>query len=64
MTNYSLHELDELWERLADISVFDMGNFPILDEPFLHFPAATPLEEVWHWFEEQNPAFIIGHKMN
>lgn len=58
--NKKLSELYTLWD------VF--GNIPINSEeetevPFLHFEPGTHREDVWSWFEEQNPAFIVGEVM-
>ena len=25
-----------------------------IEEPYLHFPAGTHREEIWHWFDEQH----------
>lgn len=54
----SLEELERLWAELDDIAVSEDGEY--LDEPFQGFPAGTPKEDVWHWFEEQNPAFSVA----
>ncbi|MBF6615546.1 MAG: hypothetical protein ITG07_02350 [Candidimonas sp.] len=51
-------ELCDLWNKLADTCVTPDGEE--LDEPFLHFAKGELLMDVWHWFEEQNPAFRVG----
>lgn len=53
----TMKELSDLWVQLGDIPVNENDE---LDEPFLHFPKGTDKMEVWHWFESQNPQFIIG----
>lgn len=54
------------WDRLGDIPTAD-GNFEYKDgaieQPFLHFPAGTHREEIWHWFETQHPEFVVGEVM-
>lgn len=57
----SLAELYALWAKLGDIPTDSNGEN--LDEPFLHFTAGTSREDVWHWFEAQNPGFIVGEVM-
>jgi hypothetical protein len=52
-----LHELYALWDKLGDIPVTEEG---LLDEAFEQFPRGTDREEIWHWFEAQNPDFIVG----
>lgn len=62
----SLTELYALWEQLRNIPVFDTdgeGAEETIEEPFLHFPVGTHREEIWHWFEAQNPDFIVGDVM-
>ena len=39
----------EVWEALGDIAIDDEE---CIDTPFLHFPAGTHREEIWHWIEE------------
>lgn len=46
-----------LWNELADVPTTDDE---CLDGAFLHFEKGTEVVDVWHWFEAQNPAFIIG----
>ena len=64
----SLTELYALWEQLRDIPVVDSQSkgdeeAETIEEPFLHFPVGTHREEIWHWFEAQNPDFIVGDVM-
>jgi len=47
---YTDNELMDLWEQLEDIP-YD----PVKEEieaPFIHFPAGTSKDEIWHWFDE------------
>lgn len=60
----TLAALYALWDKLGDVPTeFDGDNVDCLDEPFLDFAAGTPREDVWHWFEAQNPGFIVGDVM-
>lgn len=55
---YSMDELCDLWNKLADVPVTPDGTRT--DESFVHFPTGTSLHTIWHWFEAQNPSFIVG----
>lgn len=51
------------WDMLSDIPVADVHDeFEdcAIEQPFLHFPAGTDREEIWHWFEAQHPDFVVG----
>lgn len=54
----SLGELYALWDELRDIPVTEDGQH--LDAVFQHFSKGAEIETVWHWFEAQNPQFIVG----
>lgn len=54
---YSLAALCDLWNELSDIPVTDDGH---LEKGFLFFPVGADREDVWHWFESVNPAFLAG----
>ncbi len=58
----SLEELYALWGELGDVPTTQDG-VSRLDAPWLHFARLTPVEDVWHWFERQNPSFIVGEVM-
>lgn len=65
-------ELKALWDVLGDVPVFDRSDYDAeaissvtlkdgdIEVPYLHFPAGTPREDIWHWFEAQNKRFIAG----
>jgi len=55
--NHTLAELRALWGVLGDVPVADDDTIEI---PYLHFQAGTPKEDIWHWFEDQHPRFIVG----
>jgi hypothetical protein len=56
-----LGELYALWDRLGDTPTNDDDE---IDAQFIHFPKGTPREEIWHWFESQNSAFVVGEVMS
>ena len=45
------HELEELWLQFGDIPM--NPETECMEAPFLHFPAGTHREEIWHWFDRQ-----------
>lgn len=62
--NRTLAALYALWAKFGDIPTGDTGEeADCLEEPFQHFPVGTHREEVWRWFEAQNPDFIVGDVM-
>jgi hypothetical protein len=55
----------KLWAQLSNVCIFEKGDDDIGDfepesivTPFLHFPAGTPREDIWHWFENVFPVTI------
>lgn len=57
-TKRPMAELCDLWNKLADTCVTPDGEE--LDEPFLHFEKGDSLVDVWHWFEDQDAAFVVS----
>ncbi|KWA83791.1 hypothetical protein WL29_20725 [Burkholderia ubonensis] len=54
-------ELKVLWSLLADVPVTDGGpDADCIEAAFLHFTPGTPRQDIWHWFESQNPQFLVG----
>ena len=65
-------ELKALWDVFGDVPVFDRDDHEAeaissvawqdgaIEVQYLHFPAGTPREDVWRWFETQNKRFIVG----
>ena len=45
-------ELEQLWGEFADVPM--NPETEKMEEPFLHFPARTDREEIWHWFDERH----------
>lgn len=69
----TMSELKALWALLGDVPVAsdsdeededapDTPKFPddTIEIPYLDFPAGTPREDIWHWFEAQNKRFVVG----
>jgi len=62
----SMETLLGLWESFADIPTVhqddDQSEYEVdsIEESFLHFPVGTSRYRIWHWFEAQNPEFVIG----
>lgn len=56
-----MEELKKLWEDLGDIPVNDDGE---IEEKFLDFEVGIDREEIWYWFEEQNPNFSVYKAMH
>lgn len=47
----SQDQIKELWQELRNISVdYDDEEEPI-EQDFYHWPAGTPRETIWHWFD-------------
>ncbi len=57
----SIDELNTLWELLSDI---ETDGLDCIETRFLHFEVGTFREDIWHWFEDMNPKFSVGQKMN
>ena len=55
-----MEELIKLWEMGGDIPVDEND---CIEEPWSGFPVGTEREELWSWFEEQNPAFVVGEAL-
>lgn len=44
--------LEDAWEKLGDVPMNPATEE--LEEPFWGWPAGTPREEIWHWFDERH----------
>ncbi len=60
MSDHTLSEMYKLWSEFADTPINSQEE---IEQPFFHFEPGTHREEIWHWFEEQNPIFIVGEVM-
>ncbi|CDH00547.1 hypothetical protein [Xenorhabdus bovienii] len=61
----TLESLNKYWNVLKSISVEHCHETGMLciEEPFLHFDNGTNVEDIWHWFEDQNPYFQVAKIM-
>lgn len=50
-------ELERLWAEFADVPM--APETEEMEEPFLHFPAGTNREEIWHWFDERHSKGVV-----
>ncbi len=56
-------KLEDLWQQLGDVPINPKTEH--IEEPFLHFPAGTDREDIWHWFDERHSkgvAYLMYHK--
>lgn len=60
-TSKTLGDLYAIWDRFADVPVSEDGA---IEAPFLHFSVGVERETIWHWFESQNPRFVVGDVMS
>lgn len=44
-------KLETLWRQFGDLPMDPETE--CMEEPFLHFPAGTFREDIWHWFDER-----------
>lgn len=56
-------ELEKLWDEFSDVPM--NPDTEKMEDAFLHFPAGTPREDIWHWFDERYSkgisALLYGH---
>ena len=50
-------QIEMLWEDFSDIPM-DCETEQI-EQGFLHFPAGTPREDIWHWFDEMHSKGVV-----
>lgn len=59
-----MNELYQLWDQLGDVpTTFEGDDVDCIEQPFLQFEVGTHREEIWRWFEEKNPQFLVGEVM-
>lgn len=44
-------ELEKMWDEFTDVPM--NPDTEKMEDTFLHFPAGTPREDIWHWFDER-----------
>lgn len=52
------YALKQLWAELTDIPM--NPNTECMEAQFLHFPAGTEREDIWHWFDERYSKGVAG----
>lgn len=55
--------LNSLWRELGNMAVREEEGSLVIREPFIHFPAGTPVFDIWAWFESSNNEFFIAQKL-
>lgn len=50
-------KLEQLWGEFADVPM--NPETEEMEKPFLHFPAGTNREEIWHWFDERHSKGVV-----
>ena len=50
-TEYTLKQLNDLWEQLGNIPVDIDGE--LIEAKFLDFETGTETLEIWHWFDHK-----------
>ena len=66
VTIQSLADCYAMWDGFGNVPVSegdDESEADAIEVAFLHFPAGTPRETVWRWFETLHPDFIVGEVM-
>lgn len=49
---YRDKELERLWDQFSVVPMDP--NTECMEDEFLHFPAGTHREEIWHWFDRRH----------
>ena len=55
------YALKQLWAELTDIPM--NPDTERMEEQFLHFPAGTEREDIWHWFDERYSKGIVKYSV-
>lgn len=55
--------LNNLWSELGNIVVTEEKGTLTTSEPFIHFPAGTPVFDIWSWFEASNEDFVVAREL-
>ncbi|WP_346807545.1 hypothetical protein MX657_05050 [Enterobacter chuandaensis] len=55
--------LNSLWRELGNMAVREEEGTLVISEPFIHFPAGTPVFDIWTWFEASNEGFVVACKL-
>lgn len=55
--------LNSLWRELGNMAVRKEEGSLVISEPFIHFPAGTPVFDIWAWFEASNEGFVVVREL-
>lgn len=55
------YALKQLWAELTDIPM--NPDTERMEAQFLHFPAGTEREDIWHWFDERYSKGIVKYSV-
>lgn len=58
-----LTQLYALWQELENITVTEEEGILVISDAFIHFPAGTPVLDIWTWFETGNRAFVVARML-
>lgn len=63
MDRPELAQLEGLWHTLGKVGTTQENGDIVISEPFSHFPARTPVLDIWAWFEVQNRGFSVARQL-
>ena len=58
-----IERLNGLWRELESIAVTEEEGTLVIRDAFIHFPAGTPVLDIWVWFEDSNSAFVVARML-
>ena len=58
-----IEHLNGLWRELKNIAVIEEEGTLVIRDAFIHFPAGTPVLDIWTWFEDSNNAFVVARML-
>ncbi|MBS6740902.1 hypothetical protein PO654_19205 [Phytobacter diazotrophicus] len=58
-----IEHLYGLWRELGNMAVREDERILVICEPFIHFPAETPVFDIWSWFEASNEDFVVAREL-
>ena len=56
--------LNRLWWEQGNIVVTEEEGTLIACELFIHFPARTPVFDIWNWFEASSEGCVVACKLS
>ncbi|UJR63006.1 hypothetical protein [Dickeya zeae] len=58
-----LTQLYALWRELENTTVTEEEDTLVISDAFIHFPAGTPVLDIWTWFETSHSAFVVARML-